>query len=64
MRCAWCRRPFDTDEETKTLQELGNLKTKLMIPDGAPQPVICDGCYHDVMSQPLMIMGNRLLLGY
>ena len=39
VRCTWCRNPFDTDEQPRTQQELGQLKTKLMIPDVA-QPVM------------------------
>jgi hypothetical protein len=62
-RCGWCRRPFETEEQPRTQQELGQLKTKLMIPDVA-QPIICEDCFYKTMEQPLMKTGNRLLLGY
>ena len=63
-RCEWCLEFFDAIEQKKTQEQLGALKTRLMIPDAA-SPVICDGCYDVTMrAQEPMSRPNRRLLCY
>jgi hypothetical protein len=42
--CQWCLNQFDPEAQRKSSEQLGALKTRLMIPD-AVTPIICSTCY-------------------
>jgi len=68
VQCQWCLELFRPVDQQRTPEELGALKTKLMMADRVV-PVICDVCYQKQMSDDTFRCNpiykvNRLLLGY
>lgn len=59
--CRWCLEKFDpARQQSRSIRERGQLRTRLMMADDGTDPPICDACWSGANGFQVFLMGHAV----